>query len=129
MVQLASYWYVGAIDTIQQGIEFRNCSQDTLKVFLRKEQIRCLSPGHSAFSLSVRQTTADLVLIPALVLGVTGVTWGLISLPFPSTPWQDDLRLIRGGVIALGIFGLAIWISEPASTDSIDNKYRIESMH
>ncbi|MBL7994370.1 hypothetical protein JNM05_03265 [bacterium] len=42
---------------------------------------------------------------------------------------QDDLKMTRGGVIALGIFGLASWISESVQTDSTNNKYRIGCLH
>lgn len=126
-IRADSYWRIRSFDSIQQTIEFQNCILDTVMVILRKEQIRYLTciPG---IIISARDAV-DIVTIPAFLLGTIGTAWGLISLPFPSTPWQEDLKLIRGGVIALGIFGLALWVSEPAKSDSIDNKYRIDSLH
>ena len=127
-IQLVSYWRIGTVDTIRQGIEFRNCAYDSLRVFLNKEQIKFLSPVHSAFLFSVRQS-ADIVILPAFILGTIGTAWGLISLPFPSTPWREDFKLLRGGVIALGIFGLAVLITDSAKADSSGDKYRLKSVH
>lgn len=127
VVQANSYWRICSFDSVKQTITFQNCIRDTMMVILRKEQILFLSPV-PGFTISAREAV-DIVTIPAFLLGTIGTAWGLISLPFPSTPWRDDLKLIRGGVIALGIFGLATWIVEPAQTDSMGNKYRIDSIH
>ena len=122
-----SYWRIRSVDSAKQTIEFQNYIRDTTTVVLRKEQIKFISPV-PGITISARDAV-DIVAIPAFLLGTIGTAWGLISLPFPSTPWQDDLKLIRGGVIALGIFGLSMLIVEPAQTDSIENKYRIYSIH
>jgi hypothetical protein len=127
VVQANSYWRIWSFDSAEQTITFQNCSRDTMMVILRKEQILFLSPIPGV-TISARDAV-DIVTIPAFLLGTIGTAWGLISLPFPSTPWQEDLKLIRGGVIALGIFGLATVISESAQPDSSENKYRIESIH
>lgn len=127
VVQANSYWRIWSFDSAEQTITFQNCSRDTMMVILRKEQILFLSPIPGVI-ISARDAV-DIVTIPAFLLGTIGTAWGLISLPFPSTPWQEDLKLIRGGVIALGIFGLATLIVEPAQTDSKGNKYRIDSIH
>ena len=122
-----SYWRIRSVDSAKQTIEFQNYIRDTTTVVLRKEQIKFISPV-PGITISARDAV-DIVAIPAFLLGTIGTAWGLISLPFPSTPWQDDIKLIRGGVIALGIFGLSMLIVEPAQTDSIENKYRIYSIH
>ena len=127
IVRSNSYWRIRSIDSTKQAIEFQNYIRDTTTVVLRKEQIKFISPV-PGITISARDAV-DIVAIPAFLLGTIGTAWGLISLPFPSTPWQDDLKLIRGGVIALGIFGLSMLIVEPAQTDSIENKYRIYSIH
>jgi hypothetical protein len=44
-------------------------------------------------------------------------------------PCRKILKLIRDDVIALGIFCLPAWIAEPAQADSVENKYRLDSMH
>lgn len=126
-VQANSYWRIRSFDSMEQIITFQNCSRDTLTTVLRREQVLFLSPV-PGFTISARDAV-DIVTIPAFLLGTIGTAWGLISLPFPSTPWKEDLKLIRGGVIALGIFGLATWIVEPAQTDSMGNKYRIDGIH
>lgn len=96
-------------------------------IVLQKKQIAFIKPVPGV--IITARNALDIVTIPAFVLGTIGTAWGLISLPFPSTPRKEDLKLIRGGVIALGIFGFATLIAEPAQTDSVGNKYRIDSIH
>lgn len=129
-VDARSYWAVSTIDTVQQSITFRNCGNDTLRIALRKEQIKYLVRGSSASPVSARKTAADIVVMPAFFFGTIAAAWGIISLPVASTPWQDDLKMIARGAAVLGIFGIAVMIiDEPAEGIFEKDKYEIDSLH
>lgn len=120
-----AFWRIRSIDTVRQSIEFINCGKDSAITVLHKKQIQYLIPSGKVSN----HDFLDVFILPSFLIGTVGTAWGLISLPFPSTPVEDDLKLIRNGVIGLGVFGAALWISEKTNDDSVMTKYYIESLH
>ncbi len=121
-----SSWLVTSIDTSEKKINFKNCGSDSLEASLKTESIRYLIPYGRDLSAA---DALDIVALPAFILGTVGMSWGLISLPFPSTPSQDDVKLLSGGVAALGVFGVAVWLKNSLRADTTENRYKIVSLH
>ena len=127
----SSYWFIAGLDTIQKKIEFRNCHTDSLTASLGQDQIRSLLLSRSPESIRLSRAYNPLHILadPAFVAGGFGIIFGLISLPIPSTPWPEDLKMIGGGLAALGVSALLIGIINTMDGDTEEEICRIKDFH